>query len=112
MSSLFHFDTVLDAPRAIMLVVALSSMGLPGLNGFVGEFLVLIGSFATARWWVTVAAVGVILFRLPDTPTLSLLRTAARGPSSWESGRDPAATITWAVRPSWRRCAFPTTAGQ
>ena len=32
-----------------------------GLNGFVGEFLILIGSFNTARWWVVVAATGVIL---------------------------------------------------
>jgi NADH-quinone oxidoreductase subunit M len=34
------------------------------LNGFVGEFLVLIGSFSTARWWVVVAATGVILAAL------------------------------------------------
>ncbi len=45
-------------------VVMLSSIGLPGLNGFVGEFLVLIGSFETARWWVVVATVGVILAAL------------------------------------------------
>ena len=29
---------------AIMLIVALSSMGLPGLNGFVGEFTILLGA--------------------------------------------------------------------
>ena len=45
---------------AFMLMM-LSSVGLPGLNGFVGEYLVLIGSFSTARWWVVVAAIGVIL---------------------------------------------------
>jgi NADH-quinone oxidoreductase subunit M len=33
----------------------------PGLNGFVGEFLILIGSFDTARWWTVVATAGVIL---------------------------------------------------
>ncbi|HNJ98362.1 MAG TPA: Fe-S-binding domain-containing protein, partial [Ilumatobacteraceae bacterium] len=33
-------------------------------NGFVGEFMVLIGSFATARWYVVVAASGVILAAL------------------------------------------------
>jgi NADH-quinone oxidoreductase subunit M len=49
---------------AAFTIVMLSSIGVPGLNGFVGEFLVLIGSFATARWWVTVAAVGVILAAL------------------------------------------------
>ena len=46
---------------AVFTVVMLSSIGLPGLNGFVGEFLVLLGTFVTARWWVVVATVGVIL---------------------------------------------------
>ena len=41
-----------------------SDIGLPGLNGFVGEFLVLIGSFETARWWVVIATIGVILAAL------------------------------------------------
>lgn len=49
---------------AAFMVVMLSSIGVPGLNGFVGEFLVLIGSFATARWWVVIAASGVILAAL------------------------------------------------
>jgi NADH-quinone oxidoreductase subunit M len=34
------------------------------LNGFVGEFLILIGSFDTARWWVIVGTTGVILAAL------------------------------------------------
>jgi NADH-quinone oxidoreductase subunit M len=38
----------------------MSSIGLPGLNGFVGEYLILIGSFATRRWWAITAAAGVI----------------------------------------------------
>jgi len=46
------------------MVVMLSSIGLPGLNGFVGEFLILVGSFANARWWVVVATIGVILSAL------------------------------------------------
>jgi len=46
------------------MVVMLSSVGVPGLNGFVGEFLILIGSFTTARWWTVVAATGVILAAL------------------------------------------------
>jgi NADH-quinone oxidoreductase subunit M len=49
---------------AAFMVVMLSSIGVPGLNGFVGEFLILIGSFNTARWWVVVAATGVILAAL------------------------------------------------
>ena len=46
---------------AAFLVVMLSSVGLPGLNGFVGEFLILIGTFVTHRWWAVVGASGVIL---------------------------------------------------
>ena len=49
---------------AAFTVVMLSSIGVPGLNGFVGEYLILIGSFLTARWWVVVAATGVILAAL------------------------------------------------
>ncbi len=52
-----------SAPRlaAVFTVVMLSSVGLPGLNGFVGEFLVLLGAFVAHRWWAVVAAVGVVL---------------------------------------------------
>jgi NADH-quinone oxidoreductase subunit M len=49
---------------AIFTVVMLSSLGLPALNGFVGEFLILIGTFATHRWWAVVATSGVILAAL------------------------------------------------
>jgi NADH-quinone oxidoreductase subunit M len=49
---------------AVFMVVMLSSIGLPGLNGFVGEFLIMIGSFLTRRWWTVVAAAGVILAAL------------------------------------------------
>ena len=45
----------------IFLFVVLSSLGLPGLNGFVGEFLVLLGTFFSYRWWVVPAAFGVVL---------------------------------------------------
>jgi len=45
----------------VFMVIMLSSVGLPGLNGFVGEFLVLLGTFITRRWWAVVAATGVIL---------------------------------------------------
>ena len=49
---------------AAFMIIMLSSIGVPGLNGFVGEFMILIGSFATAHWWVVVAASGVILAAL------------------------------------------------
>ena len=34
---------------AIFMVVMLSSIGLPGLNGFVGEFLIMLGAFIRIR---------------------------------------------------------------
>ena len=48
----------------IFTVVMMSSIGVPGLNGFVGEFLVLIGTFVTHRWYAVVGATGVILAAL------------------------------------------------
>src|SRR6266568_4897914 len=46
---------------AFFLIVTLSSIGLPGLNGFVGEFLVLLGTFGVDPSRAAFAAVGVIL---------------------------------------------------
>jgi NADH-quinone oxidoreductase subunit M len=43
------------------MVVMLSSIGLPGLNGFVGEFLIMVGAFIRMRLAVVIAVVGVIL---------------------------------------------------
>jgi len=49
----------------LMLIVALSSMGLPGLNGFVGEFTILLGAFGSqaigSPWFAGVSALGVIM---------------------------------------------------
>ncbi len=49
---------------AVFVLVVFSSIGLPGLNGFVGEFLTLLGAFISHRWWGVVAASGVILAAL------------------------------------------------
>jgi NADH-quinone oxidoreductase subunit M len=46
---------------ALFLVVVLSSVGLPGLNGFVGEFLILAGTFLVSPWIATAATFGVVL---------------------------------------------------
>ena len=45
----------------VFTVVMLSSIGLPGLNGFVGEFLILLGTFIAHRWWAVAAVGGVVL---------------------------------------------------
>jgi NADH-quinone oxidoreductase subunit M len=46
---------------AVFLIVTLSSIGLPGLNGFVGEFLILLGAFRWDPRMAAFAATGVIL---------------------------------------------------
>ena len=45
----------------VFTVVMLASIGVPGLNGFVGEFLILAGTFLTHRWWAVVTTGGVVL---------------------------------------------------
>jgi NADH-quinone oxidoreductase subunit M len=56
--------TGLQAPApvlaALFTVVMMASIGLPGLSGFVSEFLILVGTFATHAWWGAIAATGVI----------------------------------------------------
>jgi NADH-quinone oxidoreductase subunit M len=56
---------VMPVYGALTLIVALSSMGLPGLNGFVGEFSILLGAFGSkaigSPWYAGLAAAGVIL---------------------------------------------------
>ncbi len=51
---------VMPVFAAALVVVALSSIGLPGTNGFVGEFLILVGTFRTHPVFTIVAATGVI----------------------------------------------------
>jgi NADH-quinone oxidoreductase subunit M len=63
-AELTGIQTVAPVFAAGFMVVMLSSIGLPGLNGFIGEYLILIGSFLSARWWTVVAAAGVILAAL------------------------------------------------
>ena len=43
------------------MIMALSSMGLPLLNGFIGEFTILQGAFAKNIWWAFCAATGIVL---------------------------------------------------
>jgi NADH-quinone oxidoreductase subunit M len=53
---------VVPVTTALFLIATLSSIGLPGLNGFVGEFTILLGTWLSPhRWWAIAAATGVIL---------------------------------------------------
>ena len=71
----------------IFMIVTLSSIGLPGLNGFVGEFLILVGMFQTHPYMAGVATAGVIL------AAYYMLRVYGRvmfGPIEREANRDVA----------------------
>ncbi len=52
---------VMPAFAGLFMVVTLSSIGLPGLNGFVGEFLILSGAFGPRPWFTALATLGIIL---------------------------------------------------
>ncbi len=56
---------VIPVLSTLMLLVSLSSMGLPALNGFVGEFTILSGAFGSqalaSPWYAVAAVLGVIL---------------------------------------------------
>jgi len=45
----------------LFLIAALSSMGLPALNGFIGEFTILLGVANRNIWWAVFAAIGIVL---------------------------------------------------
>jgi NADH-quinone oxidoreductase subunit M len=63
-SELSGLQKVAPVMAAVFTTVMLASVGLPGLNGFPGELLALIGAFSGARWWGVVAVSGVILAAL------------------------------------------------
>ncbi len=46
---------------AVFVLMVMASIGVPGLNGFVGEFLILAGTFITHRWWAVVGVLGVVI---------------------------------------------------
>jgi NADH-quinone oxidoreductase subunit M len=52
---------VMPIYAAVFLLMTMSSIGLPTLNGFIGELLILQGIFAVNRAWAGVAAAGIVL---------------------------------------------------
>jgi NADH-quinone oxidoreductase subunit M len=75
---------VVPAFSAVFLVVTLSSVGLPGLNGFVGEFLVLVGAFRVNPWLAAVATTGIIFAAVY---LLWMYQRVAFGPVTHEANR-------------------------
>jgi NADH-quinone oxidoreductase subunit M len=68
----------------VFMLVMLASVGLPGLNGFPGEFLSLLGAFEGARWWGVAAVTGVILAALY---MLWAYQRVFHGPASGDNAR-------------------------
>ena len=64
---------------------ALASVGLPALNGFVGEFLILVGSFRTLGWWAVAATLGVVLAAVY---LLKMVASTVWGPVTDEENRE------------------------
>ncbi len=52
---------VMPIYAVVFMITTLSSIGLPGLNGFVGEFLILMGAFTANKFFGVMGAFGVIL---------------------------------------------------
>ncbi len=64
---------VVPAFSALFMIVSLSSLGLPGLNGFVGEFLILVGAFA---WASGLPAAGPLAYLVPVLATTGIIFAA------------------------------------
>ena len=53
--------SVMPVYAAFFMIFTLASIGLPGTNGFIGEFLILLGTFFTNKLLVVFAALGLII---------------------------------------------------
>ena len=68
----------------IFVIAALGSVGLPGLNGFIGEFLILGGVFQVSVVWCAFAATGLILGAIY---LLTLIQKVFWGPESSDANK-------------------------
>jgi NADH-quinone oxidoreductase subunit M len=61
LTRMYGLGSLIPVYAGVFLFVALSSIGLPGLNGFVGEFLVILGTFVVSKPFAIAAVTGVVL---------------------------------------------------
>jgi NADH-quinone oxidoreductase subunit M len=54
-------SSVIPVYAAVFLIITMSSIGLPALNGFIGEFMILMGVFPVNFTWAMIASTGIIL---------------------------------------------------
>jgi NADH-quinone oxidoreductase subunit M len=54
-------SSVMPKYATIFMIITMSSIGLPVLNGFIGEFTILVGAFNRVWWWALMGAIGIVL---------------------------------------------------
>jgi NADH-quinone oxidoreductase subunit M len=83
---------------AMVLLACLSALSLPGLSTFVSEFLVLVGTFTTHRWFAVVGTFGIVLAAVY---ALWLVQRTIHGPlrEGVEDFRDLGRREAWVIAP-------------
>jgi len=69
----------------LMGISLFASLGLPGLNGFIGEFLIFKGAFPLATWATSLSVIGLLvtaIFLLTILQRVSVDRSNRSGPAS------------------------------
>jgi NADH-quinone oxidoreductase subunit M len=105
-------STPMPKLAAFFLFIALSSLGLPMLNGFVGEFLILLGTYQRHWGWASWAALGVILsacyllwsYQRVFFGEITVEKNKALPDASW---REKGILITIAIVTLWMGIASP-----
>src|SRR4051812_17189182 len=82
----------------MVLLAGLSALSLPGLSTFVSEFLVLVGTFTTHRWFAVVATFGIVLAAVY---VLWMVQRTIHGPvrEGVEGFRDLGSREAWVIAP-------------
>src|SRR3954463_9422024 len=82
----------------MVLLAGLSALSLPGLSTFVSEFLVLVGTFTTHRWFAVVGIAGIVLAAVY---VLWMVQRTIHGPvaSAVEGFRDLSVREVWVIAP-------------
>ena len=82
----------------LMGITLFASLGLPGLNGFVGEFLIFKGTFSLVSWAAAVSTLGLLITAIF---LLTMLQRVFTGPLpvKWSQWADLSAGQRWTVAP-------------
>jgi NADH-quinone oxidoreductase subunit M len=78
----------------LMGIALFSSLGLPGLNGFIGEFLIFKGTFPLTTWAASLAVIGLLITAIF---ILTILQRVFNGPLNQRWARLPDLTLTECV---------------